>query len=746
MLTVRFLRTFVVLSSVLAVLCLQRSANAQLKVVEGEDVKIFFLNDWIDATVVETKGKRVLCEYSFASSLKQAVYDRKQIRRLYEFNGLDYGRMWESASGTFEIEASLLRFKGDEITLINPDLDELKVPLASLSKKDIRYVEKFRKQYLANVKRGLVPAATPDLPDVEVFDGSAGFTMFNEESENTTVDVGAIPSFLKEFKQAGYGFNKIRDDQKLIAVIPVGGPDQLVLMSFRERNVFNKESEKFQSQLYWVSLKKKKVVNFVSITHEDYAIDYDPKSRLLLTFNRQEDFLSKTDNTPDNYTVWSLKAGEAAATPIIRFQAQGMGWADSQFGKIVNKQIVLIKAEKDLYEAYDIKNKKMAYALRSNSFFGAPVVITHDRRHLIIPEDGQVSIADAATGEFLMTKKVKERHCSGANVNQDGTKLAALTEKNIYVWNLKALDEEPKIYAAPLIGSPFKSRIDWIDDDHILGESASSRVLYRLSLKLPVWSYQMDVRQYFLNRDPLKNMVVGGMYFYVAEPDPFGGSIAVGAVSLPGPGVDKIAGDIDRKSLLLMKAGTKIRIEMDSVTQESKVKGWLKDKIENNDWVLDPSAELVLKASMGQSPRQTVIYEEFGFGGKQEKVTFTPHYANLKILNGEQIVWQTGTSTHAPHTIRARNAQREVEKYQKPRIEFFRDVVVENEIIAPEYSRGFGLSKLGLRGIEVVSTSPPGREDDPAAEAAKAEEDKKKFNEESKNRSKDGTDGNGETP
>ncbi len=48
------------------------------------------------------------------------------------------------------------------------------------------------------------------------------------------------------------------------------------------------------------------------------------------------------------------------------------------------------------------------------------------------------------------------------------------------------------------------------------------------------------------------------------------------------------------------------------------------------------------------------------------------------------------------------------------------------EMIDPKYSRGFGVSHLGLRGIEVTSTKPPGREDDPYATERKNQSDRDK--------------------
>ncbi len=703
----------------------------QTKVETDETVRVYHLG-WRDGYVVDVKKKEVLVEFEFAGSSQQKVFNRKNVRRMYETEAIDFGRMWESTSGT-KIDAAMQDSYDGKVLLIRPDLTTLEVPLDKLSTRDNSYVKKMQKSFNAAVARGQIPARTPTLPEIENFEASFGSTStFGEGSQTSIEPLGEIPSYLTSFQQKGLGFTMTRKDQDLVAVIPVGGPDQLVLMTARENNWIRGE-DNFQSQLYWASLKKKKVMASVMITPEDYAVDYDPSRRLLLTFNRKD--FADDDDEQDHYTLWKLKAGESKAEPLIRWAAKGVRWSEAIFAKIVNERVVIAKSDRQTYEAWDIVDKKSLYFMKSKSFFDAPIVISPDRRHLIVPEDGQLSVIDAKTGELAMGFSVDDRHVSGANINPAGTKLAALSERNIYVWDLESGNKEPTVYPAPLMGSPFKARVEWIDDDHILGESHQERILYRLSLQLPIWSYRMDVRDYFLNRDPLKNLVVNGMFFYVAQPDPFSGSIAVGAVSLPGPGVNEVVGEVQREELYILKKGTPVGLSIGSVSDSDSVEQWLGEKVEANGWVLDDNAEIRIHAEMGIGESQTVTYTKMGGfrkKGNDTTVSFRPHYSRIKIKKGDTIIWQTGTSTGAPPVISGTNFQQKINGYQKPNLRFFQNVKIDPKIIDPKFSRGFGVSKLGLRGIEVVSTTPPGREDDPLAAADKVEEDQKKSEDERK--------------
>jgi hypothetical protein len=238
----------------------------------------------------------------------------------------------------------------------------------------------------------------------------------------------------------------------------------------------------------------------------------------------------------------------------------------------------------------------------------------------------------------------------------------------------------------------------------------------------------MEGTQSWLNKDPLTNQVLNGLFFYIAEPDSSRGSIAVGAVKLPGPQVDETTSQLDRQSLMLLKPGVRMGIKLGKVSDPSNVQKWLADKIQANGWILDPGATIQMHAEMGIGQTQTETYREMGGSGKTTSVTFTPHFANVVIKQGESIVWQTGTSTGAPPIISGQNIQAEVAKSEVPQLDFFRLVKIPSEVIDPKYSRGFGVSKLGLKGIEVVSTTPPGRAGNPEEEDRKSDQERQESN------------------
>ena len=717
----------------------------QLPLEEGESVKILFVGEIIDATIIARDKNRYNVQFTFANQEQTKVFERAQIRKLCEVNAIDFAKVWASSNGKFKIEAALKSFEGDKVKLVKTDETEIDVPIASLSDKDKAYLSKFKKQYDEAVKLGQVVAKYPSLPPIDDYGVVDPESFSVVVGEGKVSELGSMPSYLTTFEQSGLGFKLTRQRQKLVAAIPIGGPEQLVLMTAVEDNFFNNQG-KFQAEAYWASLKQKKILASVPLPPDEQIVDYDPRFKRMVSINydqrrdqgsefgasQGEKFPNADQSNGDqpkeeernSITLWNLKPGDTKAEAVARWATDYSPFVFNHFIKIVSENIVLAKVAQKSYVAWDVSAKKVVYTFKSGNFFDAPIVLSPDRKSLILPEDGKVTVLDSTTGELKFSLPVAARHVSGVCVNADGNKLAALTEQNVFVWDLASGSEQAKSYEAPLIGSPAQSRLEWVSDDLLLAASHMERVLYRLSLELPVWSYRMGVREQVYNNNPLFNSVLGGLLFYIAIPDPLGGGVAVGAVKLPGPKADEITEKIDRDTLMLIKPGTRVSIDASKTTDAASVEKWLEEKVKANGWVYDRSAPIRLVAEMGVGERQSETYSQMGGGGGNTTVSFTPHYANLIIRQGDAVLWQSGTSTGPPPIIRGDNLQAEVSKTERPQLGFFQFVSIPNKIIDPKYSRGFGVSELGLRGIEVLSTSPPGREADPSAADRKMQQDR----------------------
>ncbi len=754
-------------------------ADAQLKLEVGEEIMVFyFTGDWKKGTVLEKQRDGWLVDYfAHGESLSmQDWFHRNQIRKLCEVGALDFARRWESSNGNFKIDAALKDFVGDldEVILTKTDLKELKVKISSLSTADITYVKKLYKNRDSAASIGMMPALIPKLPELTQLELDAAKTpSIQIGGEGDMGPFGVLPSFLKTFQPEGVGFQIIRARQRVVATIPVGGPDQLVLVTAFEHTAVWDDAP-FQSQGYWVSLKQKKVVNIVAVSPESRPVDYDPRHKLLLTvrdltdekletrrkrlykdLTAQKD-LSRTEsedfqkefgsifNQNAEYVLWRLQPGESKVEPLIRWHAKSNQGLHLPYAKIINDKIVLAKVDSNTYQAWDLETRREAYSFKISkfpNFLSKNLELTPDRQSIIIAGDNQVSIINAENGELRFALQVPEDRVIGANVDSSGTKLAALTNRCLYVWDLLSGNREPNVYLAPLIGSPAGSRLDWIDDDHVLIEGIGRRVLYRLSLKLPIWSYITDVgySSDFID-NPLNFNAVGGLFFYVAEQpseilfdqilktgriQATGNRIAVGAVNFPGPRVNQMAETAlneNTQSMYVLKPGVHVDIELDSVTDPDQVTQWLKERIQAAGWVYQPGSSLRINAEMGTLPTRTQTFRQFGtLRNDTTSVSITPHFARIRITDGDKIIWEVATQTGVPFFVRSNDIQVAVNEQQVPQLKFFERVKFDPIVMDPEYSYGFGVSRFGLPGIEVVSVTPPGRADDPWAAAEEME-------------------------
>ena len=138
--------------------------------------------------------------------------------------------------------------------------------------------------------------------------------------------------------------------------------------------------------------------------------------------------------------------------------------------------------------------------------------------------------------------------------------------------------------------------------------------------------------------------------------------------------VDEVIAEVDRDSLMLLKPGVHVGLDVESVSDPSAVEEWLLEKVEGNGWVYDPDSKFVLVASMGIGESQRVDYQA-ELTGDITTVNFKPHFAKLKIMQNDLIVWQSGTSTGPPPFVRlkkGRTVQSEVNRYSKPQLNFFK--------------------------------------------------------------------------
>jgi hypothetical protein len=666
----------------------------------GDSIEVHFLGEWRPAVVLATsKRGEVQAEYEFGASSQRRVFKPNEVRYEWESGAIARGRIWSDTTGSFRQKAALVSINEDDsVTIRKPDLTELKIPLKSLSAGDQKYVRTIKKE------AGPKAVAGPQPAPLEEFEGALGsfsVSFSGNASDQTALSLDPTPAYLK-LKQGGTGFATEDFFDKLGAVLPLGGPDSWVLAAIENGT----PGGALPSRILWVSLAKQKVEGRQLLPPGEVILDYHPPTRRLLTFNTVE------AEGAGSWGKATLSLWEASPTdkdqpakPIVRWNADPgeHRWHDP-WARIIDGNVVVQRMTKQEYVGWDTSAKKAIYKIPQESFFAPAAVLSGGRKFLFLPEDKGVRTFEAATGKAVSNFPAKNG-ASGVALSEDGQRLAVLEDYELAVWDVTNPQSGPERYQAQAIGTPFTADLAWIGNERIMADKgAFGQVLFSLKSKIALWNYHFDhsaVREDAGRR--LREVIDGHLVYAASIRDGRQSGLAVGAVKLPGPKVDEIEAATDPESLLIMKAGSEVKLDIRTGTNDAKVRAALEAEVNKNGWVLSDSASAVLIAEMKQGESQTVTYSSTGFGGGgQQSATITPFISSLQLKIGDTIAWSSGTSTGAPPFVRleqGQSLQGEVSKWQKPDPDFYGRVDIPDRIMDPKKKDGLGTTDVTTRGL-----------------------------------------------
>lgn len=664
----------------------------------GDEIEVYFLDDWLPALVVNTNPRGdVMAEYEFAGRPHQRVFKATEVRHAFESGALARARMWSDASGKFKIRAALIDVAGENITLRKPDKSEVTIAVAKLSEGDKSFLKKLQKE--------LGPIA-PKAVDAEIFQEIGAWGQQAWGVDRVAITPDPMPAAVR-VKQGGVVLPPGDFFDRLSAVLALGGQDSWVL-AVTENNTPGGAKP---SRLFWTSLAKGKVLGEQALPPGEIVMDYHTKSKRLLTW-------AAADGGSGTYvwgdvvlTLWSVMPKDDQPEAIIRWRVRVDNRAPREpWARIIDENTVLHRRENQEYVLWDVEAKAMTARFTQESFFGAPAALSAGKKYLALPEDRRVRIFDTSNGNAVTTLPAN-RGASGVAFSEDGSRLAVLSRNSLEVWDLTSADTPAEVYQAESIGTPFRATLTWLGRDRIMVSSdMRGLVLFSLPKKIPLWNYEFDWNALSEGNGRRLRDIVGGHLVYAATVGHGTRSgIAVGAVELPGPRVNEVDAQTTREQLLVMKAGSPVRLQLSCGEFQSRVEEALRKEVEKNGWVITPDAPNVLVAEMKLGETQSTTYRHFRTG-ETTTVTITPHVSSLQLKIGDQVAWQSGTSGGAPPMITLKegeSAQSEVEKWNKPSPGFFESVDIPQELLDPKRRSGLGTTEVTNRGLVPKAERPP---------------------------------------
>jgi len=124
------------------------------KLKEGEQVEVYFLNEWQPGVVIATDKKgNARVEFEFAAAKQTQDFLRAAIRRPYENGAIVATRTYKDKSGKHSIVAAVIAITDTQVRLRKSDMTEKDMPLTSLSDADQKYLQGLIKKGLAKKKK-----------------------------------------------------------------------------------------------------------------------------------------------------------------------------------------------------------------------------------------------------------------------------------------------------------------------------------------------------------------------------------------------------------------------------------------------------------------------------------------------------------------------------------------------------------------------------------------------------------------
>jgi hypothetical protein len=231
----------------------------------------------------------------------------------------------------------------------------------------------------------------------------------------------------------------------------------------------------------------------------------------------------------------------------------------------------------------------------------------------------------------------------------------------------------------------------------MITDIAGRLLLFSLPHKVVIWNYQFD-------GSSRAHIVLGHLLYSASTGMGERSMLAVGATPLPGPSVNETIASLDPNSLMILKPGAAVRLDVRVGEHNDRVKAALERKIEANGWKLDPASPVTLVAEITSESKQVTYEQISGLGyGSQKTVTATTYRSCVSVNLDNKLAWSSASFTGGatPHVMAksGEELQSKIDEMQKPNAGFFDQVKIPDRILHPDKKYGMGTTMVTTRGL-----------------------------------------------
>ncbi|PHS00750.1 MAG: hypothetical protein COA78_23640 [Blastopirellula sp.] len=592
-------------------------------------------------------------------------------------------RTWTDKTGSFQIEAELLKFQDGNVYLLKKDGKLITVPVDILSNIDKGFLE------------GM--SSKPANPFAGGTDAPMGVPMGNSAA-------GGNLSLLKKDKTNVLKTNGRSVSVKFDKQLPPIEPDVFTPTKIRSFNVPLGKVDFFAKVTSPILINPSESMYAISVYHHGFGrADIDGKLYLVKGNGGSPQELMDLDVplmmldhdvASDRSLVlidfddpWN-KGGDlvlldktSTGKPIAIKRWELPGDKDKgavKSARMLDGSTALVQVEKKIYH-WNLESGSCEWLI-DDAGHGS-FRLSGNKKYMAIPISGGCQIIDLAKREVLGKVPFSGSFPPQVDFSDSGDRLALVYGNQFLVWDLV----KSQVLTEATLADSLGDLIGWVDDKYLLTTRGG---LLEPNLGMSVWKYTV----------PKGSILMAGGIVATHEKSK---SYSLAGLQIPHDAAvqmeDKLtSGDA---GLLAVAPGSRISIRIETVggIDKNVIYQGLVKNIEKIGWQVDQASPLQIVATIGRGKRQEKTYRGFGFRGGEETVSMTPFTASFKIMSRNDELWNRASTNGMPfmlHMKEGQSIQEAVRQYEKPNLKFFETLVIPPKILKPEIKKAIGTSSI----------------------------------------------------
>jgi hypothetical protein len=361
-------------------------------------------------------------------------------------------------------------------------------------------------------------------------------------------------------------------------------------------------------------------------------------------------------------------------------QMSWAGWVDDEQLLAMNQQgtLVLWRLEG--------KTAKAIYQIDAEG--NSAPALSPGHAHLALTTQRGIEVFRASDGEILARMSDVRPGAGGLAFNGDGTRLACVFGKSVYVWDATTGKLQRDFDCTELRGGS----VSWLDNEHLL---VGGTDVVDVSRRLILWRYE--------GADSAAAAFAGWQWLVMKS----GNILGIVPAKVLHEEVLAAAKDLEPDAILALKPGAKVSLDIQLGGEEqAKAEAALEAALEQNGIEVAPDQPLRLAARIVTGESQTREYGR-GFFNREdaEQVTLTEKRYEVELTVDGQSAWKQTSllqSGHGPGVIwmeRDESAQQAIDRQNQQRTAGFSfSASIPRYVVHPKYAGPLGTSKISMGG------------------------------------------------